>query len=160
MKENRMNNTCCEECGLGIYRRPFQIKKGHVYCSIICSNVRNKKRNNCSICKKEISTKRKTCSKRCSNISRTGIKYGQGRPKSLVVKYRALRGRIFDARENKCNRCGYSEYPEILVLHHIIERSNGGTDEDNNLEILCPNCHTLHHYTTKTKMEDSMMVIN
>jgi hypothetical protein len=46
-------------------------------------------------------------------------------------------------RENKCEICGISEWnnkPIILQLHHI----NGNPKDDRleNLQILCPNCHS------------------
>lgn len=34
----------------------------------------------------------------------------------------------------------------ILQIHHIIPRKRGGTDEEGNLRILCPNCHATEHY--------------
>lgn len=43
----------------------------------------------------------------------------------------------------KCVRCGYSEHPEILGVHHIDEDRNNNTLS--NLAVLCPNCHSLAH---------------
>jgi 5-methylcytosine-specific restriction endonuclease McrA len=42
-----------------------------------------------------------------------------------------------------CFRCGWSE--AICDIHHIIPRSKGGTDDHDNLTILCPNCHRVAH---------------
>lgn len=50
---------------------------------------------------------------------------------------------LIDRRGRKCELCGYSEHPEILEVHHIIPRCDGGKNEDSNLQVLCPNCHTL-----------------
>jgi uncharacterized C2H2 Zn-finger protein len=47
-----------------------------------------------------------------------------------------------------CQRCGYDEHPEILVVHHgDRDRSN---NDVGNLEVLCPNCHALEHYSTSS----------
>ncbi len=47
-------------------------------------------------------------------------------------------------KQKKCERCGYAKYPEILEVHHKDRnRANGNPD---NLELLCPNCHTEEHY--------------
>ncbi len=46
-----------------------------------------------------------------------------------------------------CNRCGYDEYPGILRVHH---RDRGRTNnKPDNLEILCPNCHEVEHYSSE-----------
>ena len=55
--------------------------------------------------------------------------------KSLVYRLRI--------KENKCEKCGISEWqgkPLICELHHI----NGDTRDNRieNLQILCPNCHS------------------
>ena len=44
----------------------------------------------------------------------------------------------------KCNRCGYKDHPEILVVHHRDE--NRQNNKLSNLEVICPNCHALEHY--------------
>ena len=45
----------------------------------------------------------------------------------------------------KCQVCSYHEFIDILEIHHIIERCNQGTDDENNLILLCPNCHRKAH---------------
>jgi 5-methylcytosine-specific restriction endonuclease McrA len=42
-----------------------------------------------------------------------------------------------------CNRCGYNSEPRILGVHHIDR--NRMNNEISNLEVLCPNCHSLEH---------------
>ena len=43
----------------------------------------------------------------------------------------------------KCQICGYSEHPEILGIHHIDRNHDNNVFE--NLQVLCPNCHSLKH---------------
>ena len=46
------------------------------------------------------------------------------------------------ARDNyTCQVCGKSK-GKIFQLHHIIYRSNGGTDSAGNLITVCTDCHT------------------
>ena len=151
----RKPNCSCKECGREIYRRPFQLEKGHVFCSTKCANIRNKKVHPCPVCGNEVYGRKNslTCSRRCSNIHRTGTRYKVGRPRDKVAVLRTIRSELIAERGGKCNRCPFSMV-EILQIHHIIERSNGGTDDPSNLEVLCPNCHTMHHYLTKTSMRD------
>lgn len=42
-----------------------------------------------------------------------------------------------------CQNCGYNRV--ACDIHHIIERKNGGTDDNDNLIVLCPNCHREAH---------------
>jgi len=42
----------------------------------------------------------------------------------------------------KCAICGF---PELVILHHIIHKEDGGKDEIDNYIGLCRNCHDLHH---------------
>jgi 5-methylcytosine-specific restriction endonuclease McrA len=48
-------------------------------------------------------------------------------------------------RDKKCELCGYALVPEILCVHHKIEVRDGGSDGEDNLIVLCPNCHALEH---------------
>lgn len=50
--------------------------------------------------------------------------------------------------EQKCVECGWNEYPQVLDVHHIdCNRSNNNLD---NLQFLCPTCHQIKHWLTKT----------
>jgi hypothetical protein len=52
---------------------------------------------------------------------------------------------------SKCERCAAPEFiredgKSSLHVHHIIERDKpGGTDHRDNLEVLCPKCHSKEH---------------
>jgi len=49
------------------------------------------------------------------------------------------RTKAFEQLENKCKRCGYEEYKQLLQVHHIDhDKSN---NDISNLEILCVMCH-------------------
>ena len=153
MSEVRKPNSECCICSKPIYRRPNELERGSVFCSIICSNNRHKKEDpQCVVCGVTIPRRKhaKTCGRTCSNKSRYGSTYGQGRPNDKAAKFKTLKIELLKIREHKCNRCPYGRV-EILQVHHIIERSKGGSDELNNLELLCPTCHVEHHYDTKTK---------
>lgn len=56
--------------------------------------------------------------------------------------YKVLRQMAFDRDGNQCAECGREEY---LEAHHIVERSDGGTDDISNLLTLCPLCHAEKH---------------
>jgi hypothetical protein len=44
---------------------------------------------------------------------------------------------------NQCNRCSYNKEPRILGVHH--KDRNRDNNNISNLEVLCPNCHSLEH---------------
>lgn len=147
----RRPNCTCTICGKPIYRRPAEIERsgGRVYCSQACFGKSCRKLAQCPVCGKEILARayRKTCSRECANRGRTGIKYKQAdRPsRDRVRDNRALRRRLIEARGPRCQRCGYADV-NILVVHHIVRRSDGGRDDLENLELICPNRHAEAHF--------------
>lgn len=63
------------------------------------------------------------------------------KPENAASNYRAT---ALSVKEQKCERCGYDKYPEILVVHHRDRNRKNGAKE--NLELLCPNCHEEEHF--------------
>lgn len=78
---------------------------------------------------------KKFCSLKCFHIQKI---------KDVPVSYAAARKSIKKSGElSHCERCGYKENPHILGIHHKDrDRKNNSRD---NLEVLCPNCHSLEH---------------
>lgn len=50
-------------------------------------------------------------------------------------------------RDGRCRWCGVAE---LLQVHHILYRSQGGPDEPMNLVTLCLNCHAKVHSSKRT----------
>jgi 5-methylcytosine-specific restriction endonuclease McrA len=146
---SRNPNTACTVCGESIYRRPIEIQRGRVFCGSECYGKANRKEKPCVICKTPIlaSANKKTCSRRCANINRAGIKYGIKRPYDKVRQQRTIKLRVLEVRGGICQRCGYSK-KEILHVHHKDRNRNNNTLE--NLELICPNCHYEEHYLEKS----------
>ena len=95
----------------------------------------------CPVCSEEFSTlnnskEKTTCSFSCAN---THFRSGEDHPnyRETSTKYRNK----VDISE--CNRCGYNSFTEILQVHHIDR--NRRNNELLNLEVLCPNCHSIEH---------------
>ena len=151
----RKPNTACRICGKEIYRRPVEIKRnnGKVFCSVVCYGKFCRKETPCLVCGKLIlaTFNKKTCSRSCANKHREGIKYKLNSPKDKVKTQRLLKLRLFKSRGNKCERCGFDKY-QILEIHHKDkDRNNNNLD---NLEIICPNCHSEKHYLEKSWLEN------
>jgi hypothetical protein len=143
----RNPNTKCIICDKKIYRRPIVLERsnGKAYCGQVCYGISCRREKSCVICNKLIlsSLHRITCSRRCSNIHREGIKYKLGRPKDKVEEIRAIKNRLLSIRGGKCERCSYSK-SEILQVHH--KDRNRKNNDFKNLELVCPNCHFEDHY--------------
>ncbi len=145
----RKPNTKCTVCSKAIYRRPIEIKRGKVFCSVTCAGIACRKEKPCLICKKLIlaGLNKKTCSRSCANKLREGIKYKIGSPKDKVKSQRALKLRLLKERGRKCEKCDYSKY-QILEVHH--KNRNRKNNELENLELICPNCHAEEHLLEKS----------
>ena len=151
----RNPNCSCKHCGKEIYRRPNQIENGLVFCSTSCTGKFSRtNEKSCPICGKIIFGKSKTCSRTCSNKNRYGIKYDGLNKKNNANKSKILKESLSKIRGGICEKCSNENY-SILQVHHIIERCNGGTNDPNNLLLLCPNCHMTEHLGYSTYTEDS-----
>jgi hypothetical protein len=76
--------------------------------------------------------------------------------KDVVISSKLRKLLIRDGvKEKRCEMCGISEWLNLelpLELHHV--DGNRFNNEIYNLQILCPNCHSLtpnHSHTKKTK---------
>lgn len=78
---------------------------------------------------------RKYCSKKCNGKANSSV----WKPKFTTVRKQLLKLN----KINKCERCEYNEYPKILGVHH--KDRNRDNNNLTNLEILCPNCHSIEH---------------
>jgi len=139
----RHPNVKCKICGKPVYRRPGVLKNSHgnVFCSRDCYGVSNRIEIPCLVCGRLILKRqnKKTCSRSCANIHRTGIRYKLGAPrKDRVRGYRQLKTRLIEQRGGCCEICGYDK--ELVLQVHHIDRDHEN-NRMNNLRLLCPNCH-------------------
>ena len=51
--------------------------------------------------------------------------------------------KLLKRADKGCVLCGWSVASRDI--HHIVERSNGGSDDHDNLVVVCPNCHRSIH---------------
>jgi len=149
---SRRPNTKCKVCGKDIYKRPAQIKRGRIFCSLKCYGVDNRKEKPCVVCGKLIMAQfnKISCSRKCANIYRTGIKYKLNQPRNKVKALRSLKLRLLKERGGRCERCGYNK-TEIIQVHH--RDRNNKNDDLGNLELLCPNCHNEEHLLEKSLLK-------
>lgn len=153
----RKPNTKCKICNKQIYRRPIEIKKNgeNVFCGQACYGVSCRKEVACVVCGKLILSglNRMTCSRKCSNINREGVKYKISSKKDKVKYNKGLKLRLLENRGGRCERCGYNKY-EILQIHH--KDRNRRNNNLSNLELICPNCHFEEHLLKKSWLRDHL----
>jgi 5-methylcytosine-specific restriction endonuclease McrA len=111
-------NKVCAHCGLNFYKNPKKITKSGLHF----------------------------CSRECKDAEQ--IIGGKIEPAHYGTGYGYYREAAFIAYPHRCNVCGYSKYPDVLIAHHIDR--NRLNNQVSNLELLCPTCHDEKHYLTKT----------
>jgi hypothetical protein len=113
------------------------------YCSRKCYYISQKHKGsvekNCKHCGVKFLTspskKKMFCSKTCVNKP----KINNWNPSFSAVRKNMLARNLVI----KCERCGFDKIKEILGIHHKDRnRKNNSMD---NLEVLCPNCHSIEH---------------
>ena len=143
----------CTNCGIGFNKKPSEMaKSGNNFCTRKCMGEFSSKKIvvECGVCHKEIertprdialaTTGSCYCSRSCTAVASNYPESKQYKGGVSTYRVRALKeyGEV-------CNRCGYVDVPKILQVHHINhDRSNNKLE---NLEVLCPNCHAIEHWT-------------
>ncbi len=107
---------------------------------------------NCFNCKREIPKKNKFCSIKCQKeyeYEEYIKKWKEGQETGMRGAYQTsmyIKDYLFKKYSNKCARCGWSmqnEYTKTIPLE--IEHIDGNyrNNKEENLILLCPNCHSL-----------------
>ena len=72
-------------------------------------------------------------------------------PQSLLDLSSRTVSKILYRAKCSCSICGWNE--SSCDIHHIVPKSKGGTNDADNLIIVCPNCHRVIHTTDKYDIE-------
>jgi len=129
--------------------------KAKKFCNQRCAALYNNKRklsNECLYCGKSIYKYRKYCSHKCvqEHKYRTYIgKWLSGKVSGIKGKdsiSNYIRRWLIDKYNNRCVKCGWSVKNRYtnkvpLQINHI--DGNWKNNKSENLELVCPNCHSL-----------------
>ena len=134
--------TACEICGEVFSHIASRANKAK-YCSRKCYHKAQSQKGTveytCAHCGVKFldapSHKRKYCSRKCVNKASKKV---WNPDFSTVRKQMLCRGML-----TACQRCGFSSHQQILGVHHKDRNRNNNTLD--NLEVLCPNCHSVEH---------------
>jgi predicted nucleic acid-binding Zn ribbon protein len=145
----------CKHCGKKI---PYSIKQ-NIFCNHKCSALYNNThkipKHKCKYCGKPIKYNQKWCNKKCQTIYYTLQRIHNG-----TVGRTGIRHYLILTRGYKCESCGITNWknsPISLECHHI--DGNHNNNIDNNLQLLCPNCHAItNNYKSKNKTNNKKRV--
>jgi len=137
----------CKKCGTD-----FEPSKGLIsYCSLQCRNSRErsdevKKKISDSLL---VSQKAKEAHEN-RDWNSISAKYNETIKARLLaedfnkLKFERIKLRVLYEQDEKCNRCGISEWlGQKITLELEHKDGNHFNNDRQNLEILCPNCHAL-----------------
>lgn len=126
------------------------------FCSLRCSSTHNNKKRkeitNCLICGNELKSYQKKC---CSVNCNIEYNYGEFIKRWKDGKENGMRGDgisltirkyLFKKYDNKCCKCDWGEInPTTNKIPLQVEHIDGDykNNKENNLLLLCPNCHSL-----------------
>ena len=156
----------CKNCNIETLIENREIKRGHgKFCSRVCAgeyrsnNIMPLEPNvKCALCNKLFHLSESKIEKSKSGLYFCcrehkdsaqrigGIKeimpphYGTGTPENTY------RRKVFSimAKLRQCERCGFDKNVAAIVVHH--KDRNRKNDADDNLEVLCANCHAIEHW--------------
>jgi hypothetical protein len=144
----------CETCNESFNADTREVNRGRAkYCSRSCANKVSKDQQYDKICK-HCAREYQTASKQSMYCS-TSCKQKNYRlaSKSDDISIKA----IYKIFENKpCELCGWSE--STCDIHHIVEVSDGGKNELDNLVVVCPNHHRMIHNDLISKDKLSQLI--
>jgi len=64
-----------------------------------------------------------------------------------------IRDKLLVEVQHRCTIC----HEKCFEIHHIIEQAEGGSDEEDNLIVMCPNCHQ-HRYHRSKEFSRSQLI--
>lgn len=169
-QQRALPDLVCPWCGKTFYRKPSERVLNNNYCSRKCANQAQSRTlanipelrkaqgvaipcSNCSnvfFVKPHRASKAKYCSCACAHAARFGVQRNTQIGKNIRgnrnPNFRGTNNRV-TARDNavkyfgnKCMVCGWNVTVDV---HHIIPRRQHGTNNMDNLIVLCPNHHRL-----------------
>lgn len=129
---DRKPNTACSICGKVLYRSPSRMSR-YVYCGD-CRSIGRK-----ALSKRMHETRHKEYIKCWLAGKENGVVGG-------IATSKHIRNWLFEKHHNQCSRCGWHEVSPYtgnipLEVEHI--DGNFRNNRPENLDLICPNCHSL-----------------
>ena len=153
-RTRKFTEATCEVCTSKFTRQSRQMNE-YCTCSIGCTSIAkgNTIECTCDHCgetfpkaKSKVAASRSGkvfCSRDCKDKAQSYMieiqpdHYGTGTGES------SYRHTAIKTHGYKCQRCGYDSNPAAIDVHH--KDHNRDNNDLSNLEVLCANCHAIHH---------------
>lgn len=132
----KVKKFCNRSCAAKYNNEPKKLKTKSKKACINCGNPINKGAS-------------KFCSHNCQQDYNHNIyiqEWKQGMHCDTIEVSNHVRNYLFEVNDNKCSKCGWGEanpytHKVPLQIHH--KDGNYRNNSEENLELLCPNCHAL-----------------
>ena len=152
-KKQYVEVVCCK-CGKIMERPSFRTRE---HLRFFCSECRRSILLTCPVCNRQFKKwksqminfqtkkplKKICCSKKCRDIA---LRVDWNELTRGMLKQRWIKE--FGKKNLYCRRCKYDK-PYNIVIHHKKYVIDGGSNNPENLESLCLNCHGEEHYGKK-----------
>ncbi len=125
-------------------------------CGMVCAGIVKKHKRKTILCKEcskpmevIITRNRRYCSLECKMKMLVKLRIETYKDKREFGKWKnrkELKAYLLD-KYKSCQICGWNKEPGILEAHHK-DRNSKNNSEDN-LLLVCPNCHSLEHFNKK-----------
>lgn len=143
----------CPECNIEFTTNLSDHIRGRgKFCSLSCAASSNNDNRIpiekvCGSCQTIFFSKTKTAKYCSSNCNRSVNNKGKNYRSRTYLNAKIVK--LFNGNP-ACFNCKWDL--DVCDMHHIIPISKGGTDELNNITVLCPNCHRLAHKNKLTSI--------
>ena len=160
IEKNNIDKVICLECGEEIHRKETYSKSAHrrkKFCNNSCAakynnRLREKAVYTCTHCGKEMDRNKKFCDNKCQadyEYKEYINRWKAGKEDGITGRFgvsRHIRRYLYEKHNNCCEKCGWNEVnPHSSRIPLEIEHKDGdySNNKEENLELLCPNCHAL-----------------
>lgn len=139
LSEYKKQKFCCQSCAAAYINDNRKRKQNENKYCLNCNVVLSSKNNKYCSSKCQMEFQHKSYIDRWKNGSEKGLK-----GKTVISNH--IRKYLFEKYDNKCCKCGWSianPYTNKVPLE--VHHKNGiyWDNSEENLELLCPNCHSL-----------------
>lgn len=153
-RKRKATEVECTNCKIKFMKRiSFINANGNNFCTTTCSSIYKRNRvllicGHCGIAferpKSDLNNS-KSGNYFCSRVCKDKAQSYMLEIQPNHYKQKSYRNKAFALLGEKCAICGYNKNASALEVHHKDKDRNN--NDISNLEVLCCNCHRIHHFS-------------